>query len=289
MKVLVTGAAGNVGQATCRLLKEAGYEVRRADIAPPLHNDLPEMEFMRCDTRTVTDVQRAVAGCGAVIHLAAWHCAHQPPVSDDTIFAVNVDGTYAMLQACRAEGIQALVFASSMAYGLGGVYGATKVLGENLCQMYHEMTGASVAMLRYHDFVPKPYLEFGPKLLRNGVDRRDVAESNVAALRSALDKRIGLFRTVVHTNHHMPAEVVADFRGLGPDWCAAQVSGARALIEKYALPLPERVEQHDLSEAEHLLGWTPKFGFAEFLRDLKERDANGEDVTKLWAPGQIPV
>lgn len=289
MKVLVTGAAGNAGQATCRLLKEAGYEVRRADIAPPLHNDLPEMEFMRCDTRTVTDVQRAVAGCGAVIHLAAWHCAHQPPVSDDTIFAVNVDGTYAVLQACRAEGIQALVFASSMAYGLGGVYGATKVLGENLCQMYHEMTGASVAMLRYHDFVPKPYLEFGPKLLRNGVDRRDVAESNVAALWAALDRRIGLFRTVVHTNHHMPAGVVADFRGLGPDWCESQVSGARALIEKYALPLPERVEQHDLSEAEHLLGWTPKFGFVEFLRDLKERDANGEDVTKLWAPGQIPA
>lgn len=151
------------------------------------------------------------------------------------------------------------------------------------------MTGASVAMLRYHDFVPKPYLEFGPKLLRNGVDRRDVAESNVAALRAALDRRIGLFRTVIHTDHHMPAEVVADFRGFGPDWCESQVPGARALIEKYALPLPEQVEQHDLSEAEHLLGWTPKFGFAEFLRDLKERDANGEDVTKLWAPGQIPV
>ncbi len=289
MKILVTGAAGNAGQATCRLLHEAGYEVRRADVAPPLYDDLPDMEFIRCDTRTVTDVQRAVTGCGAVIHLAAWHCAHQPPVSDDTIFAVNIDGTYNVLQACRAEGIQAFVFASSMAYGLGGVYGATKVLGENLCQMYHEMTGASVALLRYHDFVPKPYLHFGPMLLRNGVDRRDVAASNVAALRAALDKRIGLFRTVVHTNHQMPAEVVADFCGLGPDWCESQVPGARALIEKYALPLPERVEQHDLSEAERLMDWTPKIGFAAFLRDLKERDASGEDVTKLWAPGQIPV
>lgn len=120
MKVLVTGAVGNAGQATCQVLQEAGYEVRRADIAPPLRDDLPEMEFMRCDTRTVTDVQRAVEGCEAVIHLAAWHCAHQPPVSDDTIFAVNIDGTYNVLQACRTGGVQAIVYASSMAYGLGG-------------------------------------------------------------------------------------------------------------------------------------------------------------------------
>ena len=73
--------------------------------------------------------------------------------------------------------------------------------------MYHQMTGASVAMLRYHDFVPKPYLEFGAMLLRNGVDRRDVAASNLAALQAALDKRFGLFRTVVHTAHGMPPKV----------------------------------------------------------------------------------
>lgn len=289
MKVLVTGAAGNAGQATCRLLQESGYDVRRADVAPPARDDTPGLEFVRCDTRTVPDVQRAVAGCGAVIHLAAWHCAHVPPVSDDTIFAVNVDGTFNVFEACRAEGVRAVVFASSMAYGHGGVYGATKVLGEDLCRMYHEMTGAAVAMLRYHDFVPKPYLDFGAMLLRNGVDRRDVAASNVDSLRAALAGRFGLFRSVIHTDHHMPPEVVRDFRGLGPDWCESQVPGARALLEKYALPLPERVEQHDMAEAARLTGWTPKVGFAEFLRDLQGRDRRGEDVSRLWAPGQIPA
>jgi nucleoside-diphosphate-sugar epimerase len=289
IQVLVTGAAGNAGQATCRQLAEAGYTVRMADIGPPVPKDRSLGEFMRCDTRTAADAQNAVAGCQAVIHLAAWHCAHNPPVSDATIFAVNIDGTFNILEACRREGIQAVVFASSMAYGLGGVYGATKVLGENLCQMYHEMTNASVAMLRYHDFVPKPYLDFGMMLLRNGVDRRDVAASNVAALDAALEKRIGLFRTVIHTNHHMPPEVVQDFRGLGPAWSEAQVPGAQALLEKYQIALPETVEQHDLSEARQNLEWTPKIGFTEFLRDLKERDGRGEDVRALWAPGQLPT
>ncbi len=287
--MLVTGASGNAGQATCRLLAEAGYTVRMADVLPPMPEDRALGEFVRCDTRTVTDVQHAVAGCDAVIHLAAWHCAHQPPVSDDTIFAVNVDGTFHLLEACRRAGIQAFVFASSMAYGLGGVYGATKVLGENLCQMYHEMTGASVAMLRYHDFVPKPYLDFGTMLLRNGVDRRDVAESNAAALEAALEKRFGLFRTVVHTDHRMPPEVVSHFRTLGPAWAETQVPGSARLLEKYQLALPESVEQHDLSEAAQKMDWTPKIGFTEFLHDLSVRDTRGEDVRALWAPGQIPA
>ena len=47
--------------------------------------------------------------------------------------------------------------------GCGGVYGATKVLGEDLCRIYREITGASVAMLRYHDLVPKPSLANGPR------------------------------------------------------------------------------------------------------------------------------
>lgn len=288
MKVLVTGASGIGGQAICRSLVDEGFDVRRCDVAPPATDDLAHVEFMRCDTRTESDARRAVEGCEAVVHLAAWHCAHNPPVSDATIFAVNVDGTFNVFEAVRAQGVKSLVFASSMAFGWGGVYSVTKVIGEDLCRMVHESTGASVAMLRYHDFVPKPYLAFGEKLLRNGVDRRDVATSTVAALQRAIDRKFGLFRTIVHTDHGMPPEVVACFRELGPDWCEAQVPGARALMEKYGIGIPDAVERHDLSEAKNLLGWEPKVGFIEFLNDLKARDGRGEDVRALWAPGQLP-
>ena len=288
-KVLVTGAGGIGGIATCRALLQAGYEVKMADMSPPPADLRAAVEFVRCDTRTPEDCRHAVADCDAVIHLAAWHCAHQPPVSDETIWAVNTDGTFNVFQACKAAGIKAVVYASSMAYGWGGVYSLTKVVGEDLCRSLHESSGASVAMLRYHDFVPKSYLSFGAQLLRNGVDARDVASSNVAAVRAALEGSIGLFRTIVHTHHGMPDEVIADFRALGPAWCESQVPGSRALLEKYDIFLPERVEQHDLSEAERALGWTPQIGFVDFLRDLQARDERGEDVTQLWAPGEIPA
>ncbi|RAP75026.1 NAD-dependent epimerase/dehydratase family protein [Paenibacillus montanisoli] len=288
MKVLVTGASGNGGQAVCRALLQAGYTVRMADVFPSPAADLAEVEFVRCDTRTAGDVRSAVKGMDAVVHLAAWHCAHNPPVSDETIFAVNVDGTFNVLEACRQEGIQAIVYASSMAYGWGSVYSLSKVIGEDLCRTYHEITGASIAMLRYHEFIPRPYLEFGTRLLANGVDRRDIAAATAASVKAALNREFGLFRTIVHTNHGMPEEVVNNFKELGPDWCERQVPGARALIEKYAIKLPGTVEQHDLSEAEQVLGWKPAIGFVEFLRDLKARDERGIDVAGLRVPSELP-
>jgi len=285
--VVITGAGGNAGQAVSRLVAAAGYELRMADVVAPAPDLLALGEFVRCDTRTVTDVQAAVAGADAVIHLAAWHSAHRPPVSDATIFAVNIDGTFNVMEAARAGDVGAFVFASSMAYGRGNVYGLTKVLGEEMGRGYHEMTGAAVAMLRYHEFIPAPYLTFGPRLLRNGVDRSDVAAATLAALRATLERKVDLFTTIVHTNHGMPPEVIADFRRLGPDWCESQLPGARGLIEKYALALPERVEQHDLSEASRLLGWEPAVSFLDYLQDLQARDARGEDVSALRVPGTL--
>jgi nucleoside-diphosphate-sugar epimerase len=289
MKVLVTGASGIAGQIVCRELIQSGYTIRMADLVAPSAAELNNEEFVRCDTRSPGDVRRAVDGTNAVVHLAAWHCAHQPPVSDETIFAVNVDGTFHVLEACKEFGIQSVVFASSMAYGWGSVYSVTKVIGEELCRSFQETTGASVAMLRYHEFVPKSYLQLGAQLLRNGLDRRDIASATVASVRAVLERRVKLFRTIVHTDHGMPEDVVNDFRNLGPDWCEEHVPGAIRLLQKYEIKLPEKVEQHDLSEAERVLGWKPSIGFLDFLRDLKERDARGEDVYNIKVPSEIPA
>jgi nucleoside-diphosphate-sugar epimerase len=291
LRIVVTGGAGIAGQAVCSLLAEQGMAAVAADVAPPRQALPSGVTFVRCDTRTPGDVRQVTKGADGVIHLAAWHCAHNPPVSDDTIYAVNVDGTYNVLSACRENGAPPVVFASSMAYGWGSVYSATKVIGEELWRSYHEMTGSSVASLRYHDFVPKPYLDFGMKLLRNGVDVRDVASASVAAMNAAVARRFGRFMTIVHTAHGMPLEVVRDFRANGLAWCEEKVPGATALLQKYGLDrdLPGGVEQHDLSEAGRLMDWRPEIGFVEFLQDLKARDARGEDVRSLHAPGRLPA
>ncbi|MDX6765817.1 MAG: NAD(P)-dependent oxidoreductase [Candidatus Methylacidiphilales bacterium] len=285
-RILVTGSSGVAGRFVLPLLCQQGFQVRAADmVAPPTSGN--GLEFVRCDVRSPGDIRQAVQGMDAVIHLAAWHCGHQPPVSDETTFAVNVDGTFHLIQACREAGSPPLVFASSMAYGWGSVYSVSKVLGEDLCRMYHEVTGAPVAILRYHAFVPGPYLEFGARLLRNGVDAGDVATATVAAVSAALDGRVRFFRTIIHTAHGMPEAVRQDFSGLGPAWCDELVPGGAALLKKYHLPLPDQVEQHDLTTARNEISWQPAVGFREFLQDLHDRDARGEPVARYHSPGSL--
>ena len=117
MKVLITGAAGNAGQAVSRLVAQDAFELRMADMATPPPDLLALGEFVRCDTRTPGDVRRAVEGVDAVIHLAAWHSGHRPPVSDETIFAVNVDGTFHVIEACRERKVQGLAFEFELPWG----------------------------------------------------------------------------------------------------------------------------------------------------------------------------
>jgi len=284
-EILVTGGAGVAGTRTAKHLIAAGHRVRLADTSQcPA---LPGATVLRCDTRSYEDVDRAVAGCDAVVHLAAWHCAHVPPVSDSTIFAVNVDGTFEVFEACRRNGVKTVVYASSMAYGHGSVYSVTKVIGEDLGRCLHERTGIPVALLRYHDFVPKPYLAFGAKLLRNGVDAEDIARANVAAVERGLENSYGLFRSIVHTDHGMPEKVRSDFGNQGLEWCENLLPGASDLLARWGIDLPDAVEQHDLGAANEVLGWTPRVGFREFLNDLKSRTENGEPVDQLWAPGSL--
>jgi nucleoside-diphosphate-sugar epimerase len=290
-RVLVTGSSGIAGQKVCRDLSEAGFELRMADVTLPRAEDRALGEFMRCDTRTPSDVRSAVQGMDAVVHLAAWHSAHVPPVSDATIFAVNVDGTFNVLEACKEFGVKSFVFASSLAYGWHSVYAVTKVLGEDLCRAFREAKqGASVVMLRYNKFVPCSYLEFGARLFGNGVDRRDVSSATVAALRAACDHKVDLFTTVVsNKNDDMPESVADEFQRNGLAWMEEKMPGASKFIEKYSIPLPERIEEwYDLSETERVLGWKPTVGFIDFLIDLKRREEKDEDVAKLWVASEIP-
>ncbi|MFI5421937.1 MAG: NAD-dependent epimerase/dehydratase family protein [Nitrososphaerales archaeon] len=291
-KILVTGSSGTAGQRISRDLVTAGFEVRMADMKPPLEEDRTLGEFVRCDTRTPSDVREAVEDIDAVIHLAAWHSAHVPPVSDATIFAVNVDGTFNLLEACRDFGIKSLVYASSLAYGWHSVYAVTKVIGEDLCRQFQETTeGASVAILRYNKFVPCSYLEYGGRLLENGVDLRDISAATVAALKAVCEYKIAFFRTVVvNKNDDMPESVAQNFRSNGPAWLEDRLQGSSRLIGKYSIPLPARIEErYDLSESQRVLDWKPTIGFLDFLRDLKKRDERGEDVSKLWVASELPT
>jgi len=113
MKVLVTGATGNVGRyVTARLLAD-GLAVRA--VCRSESDPLPrEVEVTRGDLTQPQTLQRAVAGMDAVVHCAA----HLGGGGRGLHRQINVGGTRALLAAAEHAGVGRLVHLSTVAvYG----------------------------------------------------------------------------------------------------------------------------------------------------------------------------
>lgn len=102
MKVLLTGAYGNVGSHTLPALVAAGHAVRTFDLPARGRRAPPGVDARWGDLRDPAAVAAAAAGVDAVLHLGAVI----PPASDEDVAyarAVNVDGTANVLAACLAQ------------------------------------------------------------------------------------------------------------------------------------------------------------------------------------------
>lgn len=109
--VLVTGATGFIGWHVARELLEKGTRVRALVRSG---TELPELEaeVVQGDLRNPESLQKAVAGCGQVFHVAAdyrlW--AKHP----DELYSSNAGGTRNMLAAAQQAGVESFVYTSTV-------------------------------------------------------------------------------------------------------------------------------------------------------------------------------
>jgi UDP-glucose 4-epimerase len=117
MRVVVTGATGNVGTSLVRRLSTEPAVTSIVGVArraPEL--DLPKVEWVAADVSR-DDLGPAFAGADVVVHLA-WLI--QPSHRLDVLEATNVAGSKRVFDAAAAAGAGALVYASSVgAYSAG--------------------------------------------------------------------------------------------------------------------------------------------------------------------------
>ena len=109
--VLVTGAAGLVGRHTCDELAKAGWKVRafvRNPSKAAMRLAHMPIELHVGDVRDAESVQKAMAGCGSVIHLAAVAIERKGQHYADT----NTDATIVLIDAARASGIDRFIYMS---------------------------------------------------------------------------------------------------------------------------------------------------------------------------------
>jgi len=174
---LVTGGAGFIGSHLAEALAERGDEVRLLDCFDPYYDpdlkrrtaaDLsarPGVSLVEGDVRDAACVRRAIAGVDKVVHLAARPGVRASIEDPETTFAINVTGTLVLLEALRARGPRALVFASSSSVYGGdsplpfreiapasrplSPYAASKRSGEHLCATYAGLYGFGCVALRF--------------------------------------------------------------------------------------------------------------------------------------------
>ena len=163
MKVLVTGGSGFIGSHVIDRLLAHGHEPRLFDLVPFPYS---EVDTVIGDLLSPADVRRGLAGCDAVIHLAA--VADVNHVKADPVRAeeMNSRGTAVLLEAARAEETPRVVYGSTIwVYGdglpgetldedaalpvPGHLYTATKLAGEAYTRSYGELYGVGNTILRF--------------------------------------------------------------------------------------------------------------------------------------------
>lgn len=133
MKILVTGAGGQLGYDVCKVLAARGVEHRGVDI----------QDFDITDA-AATRTYIVEYGPDAVIHCSAWTAVDRAEDEPERCRAVNVDGTRNIAAACREIGAKLLYISTDYVFSGAGerfyepedptgplsVYGETKLGGE---------------------------------------------------------------------------------------------------------------------------------------------------------------
>jgi len=115
MLAFVTGATGFLGSHVARALVDEGAELR---LLVRKSSNLKNLEGLNAETavgdlRDAASLEKAIAGCEIVFHVAAdYRLWVRDPAE---MYKSNVEGTRALLEAARKNGVRRVVYTSSVA------------------------------------------------------------------------------------------------------------------------------------------------------------------------------
>jgi UDP-glucuronate 4-epimerase len=178
MKILITGGAGFIGSHLCeRLIRNNSitcidnfndfYDpaIKKNNIAKLQENkDFKHINADICDLDGMLEIFGSNS-FDLVIHLAAM-AGVRPSILNPLVYEkVNMQGTINLLEACKNNNINKLIFASSSSVYGGNEkvpfsetdrvdhpvspYAATKKAGELICHTYHDLYGISIFCFRF--------------------------------------------------------------------------------------------------------------------------------------------
>jgi len=167
-RILLTGAAGGLGQILREALQAHADVVRATDISPMAPSRGAHDEVLPGNLADRAGVAALCQGVDAIVHLGG--VSVERPFEE--ILEANIRGTFHVYEAARQHGIKRIVFASSNHvtgfYPQGeeldahsprrpdGYYGLSKAYGEDLATFYFHRYGIQTVSLRIGSSFPEP-------------------------------------------------------------------------------------------------------------------------------------
>jgi nucleoside-diphosphate-sugar epimerase len=197
-RILITGAAGNVGRALRPHLQQ-NYLLRLQYHQHPLTPMVSGEECVQASIEDFEELTRIVEGVDAIVHLAADPNAH---ATWEDLRVPNIDGTYNVFEAARRAGIQKVIFASSN-HVMGmydrdkqwpissgqpvrpdGYYGVSKAFGEALARYYADAFAMSMICLRIGWVLERPHNEMALRMWLSAQDLGQLVRLSLETPRS---------------------------------------------------------------------------------------------------------
>lgn len=324
-RFLIVGGASLVGSASAEVLLEQGaaevtvldsFFQGSADNIKHLEGD-KRLKLVQGDVMRLPQIIEATRNVDGVLHLAALMSITMDR-DPWTGLDVNIRGTQNVIEACCLNGVKKMVFTSSSAvYGYGPglkgdlvettpfltygsppgaiIYGASKVIGEQLCRDAHLKRGLDYVVVRYstvygerqhyratnalyiietHDRVRK---DQRPRVVGDGTDTKHFVHVSDAARANAAAFAADATNVAVNISGPRPTTTLEIVR------LVTELAG-KNLAPEHVEPEAGKVQlsaggpwKMDHAAAERVLGWKPQIDMREGIRRLIAwRDAEGK-------------
>jgi dihydroflavonol-4-reductase len=220
-RVLVTGGSGFVGSAVVRVLVAAGYPVRALvrPSSPRANLAQTQVELVEGDMRDAASMARAMTGIRYVMHVAADYRLWAR--DRDEIRRNNVAGTRTIMEAALREGVERIVYTSSVAAlalradgasadevtaqseaSAVGAYKQSKVAAQELVEAMIQQSGLPAIIVN-------PSTPIGPRDIRPTPTGRLIVEAAAGRMPGYVDTGLNL----VHVDDVAAGHLAALTRG----------------------------------------------------------------------------